>query len=132
VLRYFDGFEQAVWMKRYRCAECGAVHTARPHTHWRGFWASWKIILVSLLSKLKRERWLKGPSRQRQQYWWKGFEKQVGRDKNPQSNCTPAELRRLLQQTLIVSTHSLKYCEITLSRDRTNLIFAATEGVGFG
>jgi hypothetical protein len=30
VLRQFVGFAQGLWMKRYRCPDCHAVHTCRP------------------------------------------------------------------------------------------------------
>ncbi len=30
VLRYFAGFVCGLWMKRWRCPDCGSVHTVRP------------------------------------------------------------------------------------------------------
>ena len=51
-------------MKRYRCPDCRTVYTLRPHTHYRGFWAPWRVILVALLHKLKGGRWMSRVSRQ--------------------------------------------------------------------
>lgn len=31
--RCFDGIEERLWMRRWRCPECSAVHTARPAAH---------------------------------------------------------------------------------------------------
>ena len=132
VQRLFDGFEQPLWIKRYRCPDCRTwLHTARPDSHWRGFLAPWKVILVCLMRKLKKCRWLKGPSRQRQQYWWKGFLKQLGREGSPE-DCTMEALRRLVQRPIILSTHSLEYYEISSFEDIPHLRFAATPAAGFG
>ena len=79
-MRFFDGCRETLWIKRYRCPDCRAVHTVRPDSHWRGFWASWKLILICLVRKLKKDRWLKSLTRQKQQYWWKGFLQHLGRE----------------------------------------------------
>ena len=63
-------------MKRWRCVDCGAVHTMRPASHWRGFWATIVLIMSSLRAKVEGRRWLAEVSRQRQQYWWHGFQRQ--------------------------------------------------------
>jgi len=131
VLRYFDGYEAGVWLKRYRCAECRAVHTARPGTHYRGFWASIASILDSLLEKALYNRWLKGFSRQRQQYWWRGFVKQGSRQRNLQGDSL-AVLFKLVSQGIILSTHSSEYCEIKPFRVPTHLIFAVTPPTEYG
>lgn len=130
VLRYFDGWGEGLWMKRYRCLSCWAIHTARPTSHWRGFWAPWPQILVSMLHKLKKGRWLSGLSRQRQQYWWKGFGKQAARERHqPRSLET---LKALVRRWRIVSTHSLEYCEIRRFRVLPHRIFAVTGLSGVG
>jgi hypothetical protein len=131
VLRYFDSYEEGVWLKRYRCAECRAVHTVRPETHYRGFWVSIASILDSLLEKALYNRWLSRYSRQRQQYWWRGFVKQASRKRNPQGDPL-AVLFTLLSQGIILSTHSSEYCEIRPFRVPTHLIFAVTAATGYG
>lgn len=52
VERYFDEVTSPVWVKRYRCPDCGAVHTCRPDTPGRRFWAPIPRILASLRGKL--------------------------------------------------------------------------------
>ena len=97
-------------MKRYRCPDCRAVHTLRPSSHWRGFWAPWRLILVCLLGKLRGRHWSSRIPRQRQQYRWKGFGKQAARERIQLRSV--GVLRRLLSDGIILSTHSLKYFEV--------------------
>ena len=99
--RYFDGFSEQIWMKRWRCVECGAVHTCRPATHWRRFLAPIAIILASLAAKLGGRPWLRDESRQRQQYWHQGYLIQSRFDGLP-----AASIDELLDRLVIVTTHS--------------------------
>jgi len=101
VPRYFDNLVQPVWVKRWRCPECRAVHTLRPETHWRRFWAPWALIVVSLRGKLEGQVWGPAFPRQRQQYWWQGFLVQRRMEGRPR------ELDTLLREGIIVATHSL-------------------------
>jgi hypothetical protein len=73
VLRYFDGCGGALPMKRWRCPDCGAVHTCRPADYWRRFLASIQSITASLKSKISDGQWRSEVSRQRQQGWYRGF-----------------------------------------------------------
>jgi hypothetical protein len=130
VARYFDGQLEALWMKRYRCPDCAAVHTLRPSRHWRGFWAPWRLILVCLLSKLRGRGWLSRLPRQRQQYWWKGFAKQAARQRV--QDCSVALLRQLASQGVILSSHSLKYREVRRLPYPPHRIFAVTPAVESG
>jgi hypothetical protein len=102
VPRYFDELVQPVWIKRWRCPECGAVHTLRPATHWRRFWATLALITLSLTDKMEKGRWRKEVSRQRQQYWWRGFDIQSLVNGEP-----AATLPTLLDHGIIAATHSL-------------------------
>lgn len=117
-------------MKRYRCVDCRAVHTLRPSSHWRGFWAPWRLILVSLRGKLRGRRWLSRFPRQRQQYWWKGFAKQAARQRVQDRSV--ALLRQLLSQGILLSTHSLKYCEVRRLPYPPHRILAVTPAVQSG
>lgn len=118
-------------MKRYRCADCGTVYTTRPHSHWRRFLAAWGRILVSLAVKLARKRWIGAYSRQRQQYWWRGFRQQASWVANCRAPCREA-LIALSRRWLIVATHSLKDREIRPAQQQTYRTFAATTLIGFG
>jgi hypothetical protein len=78
----------------------------RPARYWRRFWAPAWLIVTCLLQKKLYGRWLSLLSRQRQQYWQKGFLLQNLRD--------GLEHPLLLQQLspLIFATHSLTHREI--------------------
>jgi hypothetical protein len=128
VLRYFDGWPEGLWMKRYRCVSCGAIHTMRPSSHWRGFWAPWRQILASMRRKLKKGRWLSGLSRQRQQYWWKGFAKQAARERHQPRSLD--SLKELVGGLRILCTHSLQYCEMRPFGELPHRMFAVTAGGG--
>jgi hypothetical protein len=107
-------------MKRWRCVDCGAVHTMRPASHWRGFWATIVVIMNSLRGKLEGRPWLKQISRQRQQYWWHGFQRQrhvAG---------PPVALNDLEAQGVIVATHSLSVRYLTILSTSPHRILAAT------
>ena len=106
VPRYFDNLMEPLWIKRWRCPECHAVHTLRPQTHWRRFLVPWALIVISLQGKLEGRRWGHEFSRQRQQYWWQGFLRQSLREG------TPRALNTLLCEGIIVATHSLSDCAI--------------------
>jgi hypothetical protein len=78
------------------------------------------LILESLGGKLGGRPWLAAVSRQRQQYWWHGFQLQR------RVAGTPASLSDLQAQGVIVATHSIRYRrQEPLSYDPYR-IFAAT------
>jgi len=112
VWRYFEGFVHGLWMKRYRCPDCRAVHTCRPREFYRGFHYSRLSILLALLNRIIHGRWVRCLSRQVQQYWWRGLRRQASRFQNvkvPDS----LTLTQLLRKGIIPVTHSFK-CEILL------------------
>ena len=107
-------------MKRWRCAECRAVHTARPLEYWRGFQATVSAITASLWLRLEKRTWLGSFSRQRQEYWWRGLER-------CHAICgKAAELETLLEAGQIVATHSLLFREINYIDEAPHRIFAFT------
>lgn len=126
VARYFDGEFGQLWMKRWRCPSCGAVHTMRPRAYWRRFLAPWWLILVSLQQKLVMARWLSLEARQRQQYWMRGYLKQR------QAVGGIAEIWDLHELGIIVATHSLTYRVIDPPRDSPYPRFAATRATSYG
>lgn len=101
VQRYFDGVAEPLWMKRWRCPDCGAVHTCRPASHWRRFLAPIAVILASLAAKLEGFRWPSSENRQRQQYWHHGYRIQSRFEGLP-----AAPVANLLAKFVIVATHS--------------------------
>jgi hypothetical protein len=107
VQRYFEGLPEAVWIKRYRCPECKAVHTSRPERFYKGFYYSILTILLSILNRIIHSRWLKCLSRQVQQYWYQGFRFQASRHSNRKDPDIKA-CRELFNQNLIPVTHSFQ------------------------
>jgi len=102
----------------------------RPCSHWRGFWAPGEVILESLQSKLSGTPWLARLSRQRQQYWWRGFLQQASRGRLQAPG--PRVLRQLLRQRIILATHSLKYLEVRPLEHPPHRIFAVTPALEAG
>ena len=112
VMAFFDGFNEPVWLRRYRCPVCGCVIRLKPKGYLRRFQASIEIIRCRLLYRLRHGRWPPdGPSRSRQGHWlhaflskveaylgktWKGtwqeaFDHLVSRGLNPASRSMQCE-----------------------------------------
>jgi hypothetical protein len=104
VIRYFTGWSYGIWLKRYRCPECRAVHTLRPKAFYKRFRYAILTILRSLLIRIYHGRWVKGIAHQLQLYWYKGFCLQASRlrNKNPPEE---TELRELITLRIIPATH---------------------------
>ena len=109
--RFVDEFDKALLLKRYRCPDCGAVHTLRPHLYDRRFQVMWFTIFLSLLRKITFGQWLTGISRQKQQYWWRGFRKHASRWQNLVPETAQAALVTLFEAEQHLGTHSLTYYE---------------------
>lgn len=73
VLRFFHGYHEGIWMKRWRCPECGAVHTARPSEYAAGFQYRIETIYESITRKLTKDSYLTYIPYQIQQYWFKAL-----------------------------------------------------------
>jgi len=73
----FDGFSQALFLKRYRCADCKCLMRCRPEGYFSRFQASIETIRSSISNKSTQDRWLPGISRSRQAHWWRALQRQV-------------------------------------------------------
>jgi hypothetical protein len=73
VLRQFVEFAQGLWMKRYRCPDCHAVHTCRPENFLPGMQYPVQTQSGSLEARLAGRPFVKTVPRQIQQHWWKAF-----------------------------------------------------------
>jgi len=71
VTRYFDGFRDLLWIKRFRCPDCNAVHTCRPLGFLKGIRSAVDIVCSCLLRKITGNQWFKDVVRQNQQYWYR-------------------------------------------------------------
>ncbi len=70
VLAYFDGFINALILKRYRCPDCGKVFRCRPVVYFPRFQASVDTIPTSISSKAINGKWLRGISGTRRRHWY--------------------------------------------------------------
>ncbi len=113
-------------MKRWRCPDCGAVHTARPCEYPAGFQYPKKIINRSLLTKLGGNPFVLDIPRQNQQYWMKAFKFQ---SKLGENWLSPLEYFTTFiksgQKQVIIR---LKNRKIYHDSDPTYLPFAVTAG----
>ena len=107
VRRYFEGWIEGIWIKRYRCPDCRAVHTLRPERFYKGFHYSVSTILLSVFNKIVEGRWLKCLSRQVQQYWYKGLRFQACRYSNRMDPDIEV-LRELFNRAVIPVSHSFQ------------------------
>lgn len=107
VERYFAGINGIVYLKRYRCPCCRAVHVCYPGGYWRGFSYSLTIIIKCILKKIKYQKWLSDISREIQYYWYKGFLFQMKRSENFLKP-TKKIFIDLIRDKIIPVTHSIK------------------------
>jgi hypothetical protein len=125
VLRYLDDSPYPVYLKRYRCPLCHKVFSVRPMTHYRRFSTNIQSILNCLTLIATTGIKSKQFSRQRQQYWFKGFIFQASRFSNPLISLDTLE--KLHKQNIIVSTHSTEYFEIIKLHIEPHSFFAVTK-----
>jgi len=83
--RYFEGFSQAIWVKRYRCPDCHGVHTCRPDTYFERTRYPVPVVLASLLEKIMRGTWLRWINRQIQLWWYRSVTKWVSKRRTVRS-----------------------------------------------
>jgi hypothetical protein len=73
VSAYFDGYDQAFTLRRYRCPDCGCVIRLRPKGYFERFQASIASIRSSVISKAGCGRWIGGIDRTRQGHWFRSL-----------------------------------------------------------
>ncbi len=70
VSAYFDGYDRAFSLKRYRCPDCGCVIRLRPKGYFKRFQACIAAIRSSIVSKASINKWIAGINRSRQCHWF--------------------------------------------------------------
>lgn len=77
--RYFDDCDGCVELRRWRCADCGAVYLMRPFGYWPRHRAPIRVILKSLCHRILRGSWdtTSGCSRQRQDNWLRALKRNI-------------------------------------------------------
>ena len=73
----FDGFDQPLLLKLYRCPDCGCVIRLRPEGYFKRFQAPIETIRSSIARKSTSNRWLSGISRTRQCHWYRSLCKRI-------------------------------------------------------
>ena len=73
----FDGYNQPLLLKLYRCPECSCVIRLRPEGYFKRFQAPVETIRSSIVCKSTKNRWLAGISRSRQCHWFGALEKKI-------------------------------------------------------
>ena len=77
VLCFFDGFEQGLYLKRYRCPYCRTVFKLKPKGYFKKFQADTRVIFSSILSRLYKNRYLPGISWSRQHFWFTSLQRNI-------------------------------------------------------
>ena len=73
VAAIFDGYDQLLLLKLYRCPDCGCVIRLRPVRYFKRFQAPIETIRSSIAFKSTSNRWLPGISRSRQRHWYRSL-----------------------------------------------------------
>lgn len=126
VPRYFEGYSGQLLMLKYRCADCGSIHTMRPSDYDRRFRAQWLTIFLVLLLKILTGRWSCEFSKERQRYWMKGSRLHASRRGNALGITRQLQALGELTGSVILGTHSTRFFEIKPYRDPPHLIFRLT------
>lgn len=72
---WFDGYDKAIELKRYRCPCCGCVIRLRPSSHFSRFQASVKKIRSTLSIRIKTGRWPPDCSVSRVGHWLRALKR---------------------------------------------------------
>ena len=72
---FFDGFFDALLMRRFRCPACGCVMKCRPKSHFKRIQTDIETIRSYLAGRIERGRWPGGPERGR--HWLRALKRQV-------------------------------------------------------
>lgn len=77
VLSFFDGFDQGIYLKRYRCPYCHTVFKMKPYGYFNRFQADGKLIFSSILNRVYKDRYLSGLSWSRQHFWFVALKRNI-------------------------------------------------------
>lgn len=75
---YFDeAGSQSVFLKRYRCSQCGVVMRLRPLGYWRRIQATVTAVQQCVLHRVEKGRWPPGCNSARGRHWLRALKRQV-------------------------------------------------------
>ena len=72
---FFDGFFNALLMRRFRCPACGCVIKCRPKSHFKRIQTAIETIQSYLAGRIETGRWPGSPERGR--HWLRALKRQV-------------------------------------------------------
>ncbi len=72
---FFDGFTEALLIRRYRCPDCNCVIRMRPREFFSRFQAPIQTIRSSISNRLNNGKWLPHISRTRQAHWYRALKR---------------------------------------------------------
>jgi hypothetical protein len=75
--RFYDGCNERVWLRRYRCCECDCVIRVRPQGYFPRFQASINSIRSRIVHRLDMGTWAVGMSGSRQRHWLSSLKRNV-------------------------------------------------------
>jgi len=113
-------------MRRWRCPDCRAVHTARPSDYPPGSAYLSRLRIDSLKSKIEGGNFLPDIPRQTQQYWNRAFNFCLRRQENWPS--AKDFLNKRVIAAHIPVSFNIKYRVIPSGLDPPYLNFAVTQG----
>lgn len=97
--RYFQGFQEKLWLKRYRCSQCKALIAMIPKGFLRYFQSSFQKICQALQERFYSYLWPPWVTRQRGGHWankLKNYCRAIGID--PESLNLKNQILKFLQE----------------------------------
>jgi len=73
----FEGFSVPLWLKRYRCPECGCIIQMRPSSHFSRFQSSREAIRSALAQRITHGKWPPGQFSGRMRHWLRNLKRQI-------------------------------------------------------
>ncbi len=74
---FFDGFTDALLIRRYRCPDCNCVIRMRPVKFFSRFQAPIETIRSSISNRFHNGKWLPHISRTRQAHWYRALKRRT-------------------------------------------------------
>jgi hypothetical protein len=75
---YFEGYDTALYLRRFICADCGSVYTLRPFGYWARHHVPVRIIFHKLCHRITHGIWDKSLfTRQRQCNWLRALKRNI-------------------------------------------------------
>jgi hypothetical protein len=72
---WFDESVGTIFLRRYRCPECGCVIRLKPEGYFARFHCTIEAIRTNLCHRIKTSRWLPGTSRSRHGHWLRALKR---------------------------------------------------------